>query len=94
MKFNENPASGSRVFLCEKTDRQTGRHDEPNSHFSQFCKRAYKSAVKKETPLWQSKDSEIISDVNTAPTPKMRIYCRENFRNLKQGKKNNAWIRF
>jgi len=39
IKFNENPSSGNRVVPCGRTDR----HEEINSHFSQFCERAYKS---------------------------------------------------
>jgi len=35
-KFHESPTSGSRVVPCVQTDR----HDEANSRFSQFCKRA------------------------------------------------------
>jgi len=35
-KFHENPSSGSRVVLCERTDG----HDEANSLFSKFCERA------------------------------------------------------
>jgi hypothetical protein len=41
MKFHENPSSGSRVFRCGRTDgwsdRETDRHDEDTSRFSQFC---------------------------------------------------------
>jgi len=37
IKFHENPSSGSRVVPCGWTDRWTPRHDEGNSHFSQFC---------------------------------------------------------
>jgi hypothetical protein len=36
IKFHENPSSGSRTVPCGRTDR----HDEANSHFSQFCERA------------------------------------------------------
>jgi hypothetical protein len=36
IKFHENPSSRSRVVPC----RQTDRHDEANSRFSQFCERA------------------------------------------------------
>ena len=28
IKFNENPSSGNRVVQCERTDRETGGHDE------------------------------------------------------------------
>ena len=28
------------LFYDRQTDRQTGRHDEANSRFSQFCERA------------------------------------------------------
>jgi hypothetical protein len=48
IKFHENPSSGSRVVPCGRTDtltggytdRLTGREDEANSRFSQFCERA------------------------------------------------------
>ena len=33
IKFNENLSSGSRVFPCERTERQTDRHEEANSLF-------------------------------------------------------------
>jgi hypothetical protein len=36
--FCENPSSGSQVVKY----RQTDGHDEANSRFWQFCKRAYK----------------------------------------------------
>jgi len=42
-QFHENPSSGSRVVYMRtdgETDRQTKRHDETNSHFSQCCERA------------------------------------------------------
>jgi hypothetical protein len=42
--FHENPPSGSRVVPCGETDRRTDgqmeRHDEANTRFSQFSKRA------------------------------------------------------
>jgi len=34
IKFNENPASNSRVVLCRRPDTHT---DEANNGFSQFC---------------------------------------------------------
>jgi hypothetical protein len=37
-KFHENPSSGSRLVACRQT------HDEANSLFPKFCKRAYKFA--------------------------------------------------
>ena len=41
--FHKNPSIGSRVILCGRkegqTDRQTDRHDEAKSRFSQFCER-------------------------------------------------------
>jgi hypothetical protein len=40
IKLHENPSRGSRVVLCGRVDEQTGRHDEANSRFSQFCERA------------------------------------------------------
>jgi hypothetical protein len=40
IKFNENRPSERRVFLRLLTDEQTDRHDEANSHFSQFCEPA------------------------------------------------------
>jgi len=36
IELHANPSSGSRVFLCGRTDR----HDETNSRFSQFCERS------------------------------------------------------
>jgi hypothetical protein len=39
IKFNENPYSVSRVVPCGQTDR----HDEANSRFSQFFRRAKES---------------------------------------------------
>ena len=38
VKFNQNPSSGSRVLPRGRTDG----HNEANSHFSEFCERAYK----------------------------------------------------
>ena len=35
IKFHENPSSGNRVVPYGRMDR----HDEANSHFSQFCER-------------------------------------------------------
>ena len=40
IRFHENLSSRSPVVLCGRTDRETDRHDEPNSLFSQFCERA------------------------------------------------------
>jgi hypothetical protein len=34
IKFHENPSSRSRVFSCERTERQTDIHEEANCHFS------------------------------------------------------------
>jgi len=34
---------GAKLFHADgRTERQTDRHDEPNSHFSQFCERPLK----------------------------------------------------
>ena len=41
--FHENPSSGKRVVQCEYTKELTDRHDEINSRFSLFCKRAFKN---------------------------------------------------
>jgi hypothetical protein len=38
IRFNQNPSIGSRVIPCGQRDG----HDEANSRFSQFCKRAKK----------------------------------------------------
>jgi hypothetical protein len=50
IKFHENPSSGSQIVTCGRTDEQTGRqtdrHDEANSRFSQFCERAKKKIKK------------------------------------------------
>jgi len=40
IKIHENPLSVSRVVTYERADRETGRHDEFNSRFWQFCERA------------------------------------------------------
>jgi len=40
IKFHIQPFSVSRVVSCEWTDGRTGKHDESNSCFSQFCERA------------------------------------------------------
>jgi len=40
IKFLKNPFSGSRIFPCGQTDKQTEGHDEANVRFSQLCKRA------------------------------------------------------
>jgi hypothetical protein len=39
MKTQENLSSESRAFPFVETDRQTDRHDEANSRFSQFWER-------------------------------------------------------
>ena len=39
-EVQENPSSGSRTVPCWQTDGLTHKHDEANSRFSQFCKRA------------------------------------------------------
>ena len=36
--FIEIRPVGAELFMS--TERETGRHDEPNSRFSQFCERA------------------------------------------------------
>jgi len=40
--FHESPSNDSRVVYHAdgRTDGQTDRHDDANSHFSQFCGRA------------------------------------------------------
>ena len=43
--FHENPSSEIQVVPCEYTKELTDRHDEINSRFSQFCKRALKNAT-------------------------------------------------
>jgi hypothetical protein len=40
VNFHENPISGSRVVPSGLADRQTDRHNEASSRFSQFCERA------------------------------------------------------
>jgi len=42
IKFHENPSSGSRGVPCGRTDRRRDKHDEANSHFSQFFERVQK----------------------------------------------------
>ena len=39
-KLHKYPSSGSRVFPCGRTDRQRDGHDETDSRFSQFRRRA------------------------------------------------------
>jgi hypothetical protein len=39
-KSHENSYRGSQVFFM-RTNRRTDRHNETNSHFSQFCERAW-----------------------------------------------------
>ena len=39
-KIPENPSSGSRVVPCGRTERETDRHDECNSHFLRFGEHA------------------------------------------------------
>jgi len=41
-KFHENSSSGSRDVPCEKTDWRRDKHDEANSHISQFFERVRK----------------------------------------------------
>jgi len=43
VKFHENPSSGSRAVPCGQTNGRTDIHEEANSHFSQFCERAWKT---------------------------------------------------
>jgi hypothetical protein len=45
IKFHENPSSASRVVPCGRTDR----HDEPNTHFSQFFESAQLMFTLQET---------------------------------------------
>jgi hypothetical protein len=40
IKFHDNTSSGRRVVPSGRTDGRKDRHDEANSHFSQFFKRA------------------------------------------------------
>jgi len=40
--FYENPSSGSHVCPCGRTDGQTDRLNEANSHFPQFVESALK----------------------------------------------------
>ena len=44
IRFVENPSIWSRVIPCGRTDR----HDEANSHFSQFCERVQKALSSNE----------------------------------------------
>ena len=39
-KIHENPSTGGLVIPCGGTDGRTERHDEAESHMSQFCERA------------------------------------------------------
>jgi len=34
VRFRDTPSSGSRIVPCGRTDGQTDRHDEANSHVS------------------------------------------------------------
>jgi hypothetical protein len=44
MKFRENRSSGNSSFMWtdKRTDGKMDRYDKANSHFSQFCKHAWK----------------------------------------------------
>jgi len=42
IKLHDNPFSASRVIPCRQKYGRTDRHDEPNSHFSQFFEHALK----------------------------------------------------
>ena len=44
IKFHENPSSGCR-HCSMRTNDKTGRHQEANSRFSQFCYRALKVQI-------------------------------------------------
>ena len=48
IKFHEKPSSGSRVVPCWQTYGWTDRHEEANSRYSQFCKRAQKWLAKRK----------------------------------------------
>ena len=39
IKFHVNPSSGSPAVPRRRTDKQTARHNEANSRFSQYCER-------------------------------------------------------
>jgi hypothetical protein len=39
-KFHENSSSVRQVVPCGRTERETNRHEEAHSSFSQFCERA------------------------------------------------------
>jgi hypothetical protein len=45
IKFHEIVSIESRVVPCGRTDRQTDRHDEANSRFSQFYELVYKLRI-------------------------------------------------
>jgi len=50
-KFHENPSNVSRVEGKRERERQTDRHDEANSRFSQFCECAWQDAFQCWPPL-------------------------------------------
>ena len=45
IRYHGNSSSGSRVVPCSRTDRQTDRHDEASSRFSQFCEERLESKI-------------------------------------------------
>jgi hypothetical protein len=45
IKFHEHLSFSSQVAPCGRTDGRTGRNDEANSCFSQFCRHHYKFFV-------------------------------------------------
>jgi hypothetical protein len=51
VKLHKNPSIRSRAVPCGQRDRQTDRHDEANSRFSQFCERACKRQIADALPV-------------------------------------------
>ena len=48
IKFHQNPSSGSRVFLCGRTDWRTDGHDEADSRLSKFFANEFKISLKRD----------------------------------------------
>jgi hypothetical protein len=66
LKYQMSWKSVHWVVSCSKrTDRQTGRHEEPNSRFSQFCERTEK----------------LVSSWQVLQTSVTTVHCTQQFEN-------------
>ena len=70
--LHKSPSSGSRNVPCGRTDRQTDKHDESHSCFSQLCECAKRKNLQWElriigTRLWSRKANWTVSwNINPA----------------------------